>query len=164
MLEKTIEIQKTIDSILIECDVHELSMLEQKAYVLATTQWETAHTFKPVKEAFWLNEGWRERNLKRYYPYYGRGYVQLTWKKNYEKYADIMQEDLVNDPDLALLPEIALFILCHGFKHGVFTGHTLEQWVSSHGIDYMNARRCINGVDKALEIADLAEEYFEEIS
>jgi hypothetical protein len=48
------------------------------AYVLATTQWETAQTFKPVREAFWKDEEWRRVNLARYYPYYGRGFVQLT--------------------------------------------------------------------------------------
>jgi hypothetical protein len=51
------------------------------AYVLATTEWETDHTFKPVREAFWKDEAWRQVNL-RYYPYYGRGYMQLTWEDN----------------------------------------------------------------------------------
>ena len=35
-----------------------LTMREHVAYGLATTQWETAHTFKPVREAFWLSENW----------------------------------------------------------------------------------------------------------
>ena len=48
--------------------------LEQAAYVLATASWETAHTLRPVREAFWLDEKWRKRNL-RYYPWYGRGAV-----------------------------------------------------------------------------------------
>ena len=54
------------------------------AYGLATAYHETAYTMQPVVEAFWLSESWRERNL-RYYPYHGRGYVQLTWKDNYER-------------------------------------------------------------------------------
>src|SRR5688572_29351341 len=54
------------------------------AYALATACHETACTMQPVREAFWLSENWRSRNL-RYYPFYGRGYVQLTWKANYDK-------------------------------------------------------------------------------
>ena len=66
------------------CRAMGLSLKPQVAYVLATTEWETAHTFKPVKEAFWLSESWRKNHL-HYYPYYGRGFVQLTWKNNYEQ-------------------------------------------------------------------------------
>src|SRR5262245_39782274 len=54
------------------------------AYALATASHETAHTMQPVREAFWLSEDWRKANL-RYHPFYGRGYVQLTWKANYER-------------------------------------------------------------------------------
>ncbi|WP_242049006.1 glycoside hydrolase family 19 protein [Planktothrix sp. FACHB-1365] len=52
----------------------------------------------------------------------GRGYVQLTWNYNYRKYSDVLGLDLVNDPDLVMRPDIALFILIHGMKWGVFTG------------------------------------------
>ena len=151
-----------ISLILKECEINELNMPEQKAYVLATAEWETAHTMKPVKEAFWLSEDWRRRNL-RYYPFYGRGYVQLTWETNYKKYSDIMNEDFVKNPDKVMEPEISAFILCHGFKNGSFTGHTLEQWVNLEKMDFMNARRCINGTDKAIEIADLAGEYLKDL-
>ncbi len=54
------------------------------AYALATACHETAYTMQPVREAFWLSENWRRTHL-RYYPFYGRGYVQLTWKANYER-------------------------------------------------------------------------------
>jgi hypothetical protein len=55
------------------------------AYALATAAHETAHTMQPVREAFWLSESWRRTHLARYYPFYGRGYIQLTWRANYEK-------------------------------------------------------------------------------
>ena len=67
--------------ILNECRKEGLSD-RHTAYVLATAYHETAHTMKPVREAFWLSEGWRRDNL-RYYPWYGRGYAQLTWRRNY---------------------------------------------------------------------------------
>lgn len=81
--------EKTIESITQECQSQGLVLDTQIAYVLATTQWETAQTFEPVREAFWKSKEWRKENF-RYYPYHGRGYVQLTWKSNYQKYSNIL--------------------------------------------------------------------------
>lgn len=133
----------------------------QIAYVLATTDWETGHTFKPVREAFWKDEEWRRNNLYRYYPYYGRGFVQLTWEDNYRKYSEILGVDLVNNPDLAMEPLNAAFILVHGFKTGGFTGKKITDYINGDGIDFVNARRCINGVDKAQDIAAIAQGFME---
>lgn len=82
--------------------------------VISTIAIETAHTFKPVPEAFWMPGGdvWRMNNLTRYAPYWGRGYIQLTWKENYEYYGwKIGHPELVDFPDKALLPEIAADVL-----------------------------------------------------
>src|SRR4029079_15992876 len=57
------------------------------AYMLATAFQETNQTMQPVREAYWLSEEWRRRNL-RYYPFYGWGYVQLTWEANYRRAGD----------------------------------------------------------------------------
>jgi predicted chitinase len=130
--------------------------------VLATVEWETAQTFKPVREAFWLNEEWRRQNL-RYYPYYGRGYVQLTWRNNYAKYSQILGVDLVEKPDLAMDNNIALFVLVHGFKTGTFTGRKITEFINTHQADFVNARRCINGRDRAHDIAQLAEKYLKSL-
>jgi len=135
-----------------------LPLTTQISYGLATTQWETAHTFKPVREAFWLSESWRKKNL-RYYPYYGRGYVQLTWENNYRMYSGILGLDLLGDPDMAMRPDVALFVLAHGMKTGTFTQRTLEQYVDRTQTDFFNARKVINGLDKAQEIADIANQY-----
>jgi predicted chitinase len=141
-----------------ECQALRLGLKTQIAYVLATVQWETAQTFKPVKEAFWLSEAWREANLS-YYPYYGRGYVQLTWKGNYQKYAGILGLDLAGNTDLALDPSVALFVLVHGFIVGTFTGRKITDYITASQTDFVNARRCINGTDKASEIAKLAQDF-----
>jgi predicted chitinase len=146
---------EVIAAIKVECKAQGIGLNTQIAYVLATTQWETAQTFKPVREAFWLSEDWRRNNL-RYYPYYGRGYVQLTWKNNYEAYSQILNLDLVNNPDLAMEPSVALFVIVHGFKTGTFTGRKITDFITSSQTDFIGARRCINGTDKAQEIADLA--------
>ena len=130
--------------------------IKEWAYVLATTFHETAHTFKPVVEAFWLSESWRSRNL-RYYPYHGRGFVQITWKENYQKFSDLLNVDLVNNPDLTLDFDNSFYILTYGFKHGTFTGRKISDYV-----DFQEMRRCINGTDKAGLIASYSET-FEEI-
>lgn len=150
--------QDTIELIIEECDNHSLYLDEQKAYVLGTVEWETNHTFKPVKEAYWKSESWRKRNL-RYYPYYGRGAVQLTWQYNYEKFSEILGIDLVNNPDLAMDPYNSIYILVYGFKHGTFTGRKLETYVNIDKTDFYHARRCINGLNKATKIAKIAEDF-----
>ncbi len=144
------------------CIDHDLLLPEQHAYVIATADWESNHTFKPVREAYWLSEEWRKHHL-RYYPYYGRGFVQVTWRYNYERFSDILNLDLVNNPDLALDYDVALQILVYGFKHGTFTGRELEKYINKDKIDFYNARRCINGLNKAETIAEMAQQYLKEL-
>jgi hypothetical protein len=75
------------------------------------------------------------------------------------KYGRLLNKDLVGHPELALDPEIALFVLVHGFKVGTFTGRQLSDYVNAGKTDFRNARRCINGLDKADEIAELARKH-----
>jgi D-alanyl-D-alanine carboxypeptidase/Bacterial SH3 domain/Chitinase class I len=150
----------TIAAIKAECQRQGIGLPAQIAYVLATTDWETGHTFEPVREAYQKDDSWRRRNL-RYYPYYGRGYVQLTWEDNYRKYAKILGLDLVKNPDLALDPKIALFILVHGFRTGAFTGKKIADYIDAEEKDFYHARRCINRLDRAEEIAALAEKFMD---
>jgi peptidoglycan hydrolase-like protein with peptidoglycan-binding domain len=155
--------QGTQRAIISECRKQGLTLKTQMAYVLATVEHETANTFKPVKEAFWLSEDWRLRNLW-YSPYYGRGYVQLTHKSNYEKYSDILNIDLVNNPDKVMEPKIALFILVDGMAKGKFTGKRLGQYVNTSKTDFFEARRVVNLLDKAHHIANLAQSWLSKIS
>ena len=129
--------------------------LNQWAYVFATTFHETSYTFLPVREAFWLSETWRKKNL-RYYPYYGRGFVQITWDFNYKHYSKILNEDLLKNPDLAMIPKYAFRIMIDGFKKGVFTGKKITDYINSDKTDYKGARKCINGTDKDDTIATYA--------
>ena len=129
------------------------------AYVLATAYHETAHTMKPVKEAYWLSEDWRKKNL-RYYPWYGRGFVQLTWEVNYKRASQEIGVDLVKNKDLALDPKIAAVILVIGMVEGWFVpGQTLSKYFTVSASNYTGARRIINGVDKKDEVADWAKKY-----
>ena len=142
--------------------------LDFLAYSLATVYWETAGTMKPVREAYWLSEDWRKRNL-RYYPYYGRGYVQLTWEFNYKKATEYFRKvlkidvDFVKNPDLVMNKQYSIIIMFVGSKEGWFTGKKFDDYID--GIDesddedlreYKAARRVINGTDKALTIGKLA--------
>ncbi|SLN40927.1 hypothetical protein ROA7450_01978 [Roseovarius albus] len=154
--------EKTKSAIAAVCENLGIGLKTQIAYVLATTKWETNHTFEPVREAYWKSEAWRRNNF-RYYPYYGRGYVQLTWRSNYQKYYHIMREPLVGDPDLAMDPKIALMVLVHGFKMGGFTGRKITDYINESRTDYKNARRCINGLNKWREIKEIAEGFEAEL-
>ena len=141
-----------------ECIKENIFDEDQIAYITATAMWETNHTCVPVKEAYWLSEEWRKKHL-RYYPFYGRGLVQLTWKENYEKFGKLLGIDLVNNPDLALDPEYAVRILVIGMRDGLFTGYKLSNFIESgKPTDFVYARKIINGMDKAHTIASMAKQ------
>lgn len=136
--------------------------IPEVAYALATTGHETAWSFQPVEEGYYLGNAARVKKFQktlRYFPYYGRGYVQLTWKKNYEKAAKVLKMDLVNKPELALDREGAYLTMTHGMHEGWFTGKKLSDYISDAGKDYKNARKIINGLDKASLIAGYANQF-----
>jgi hypothetical protein len=130
----------------------------QAAYILATAYWETARTMKPVVEAYWLSEAWRKKNL-RYYPYHGRGFVQLTWKANYIKAGKELGIDFVANPDELLDADNSAKILVVGSMEGWFTGKKVPDYVTLKKSDFVGARRVINGTDKKREIAKIAKQY-----
>lgn len=138
------------------------------AYMLATAWWETGKTMQPVREAFYISkdfakaEAWRKRNL-RYYPYYGRGLVQLTWLRNYQLAGKKLGIDFASDPDRVMEMRLAVAIMFDGMKEGWFTSKALDDYIDdvdeSDAEDlreYTNARRIINGTDKAATIGALA--------
>ena len=138
--------------------------LAHSAYMLATAWHETRATMQPVREAFWLSEEWRRTHL-RYYPWYGRGYVQLTWHENYAR-ADRelgLGGELLRQPDKAMEPTIAAAIMRRGMDEGWFTGVRLSAVLPASGVatrqQYMDARTIINGRDKADLIEDYAQDF-----
>ena len=151
----------TIQAIVQESNRHGIVAKSQIAYILATVEHESAGSFQPVREAYFLGEPNAENHRKTlsYYPFYGRGYVQLTWDYHYRSYSTLLGVDLVNQPDLAMRPDIALFVLIDGMKRGVFTGVKLDHYITERGTDFVNARRIVNGTDKAREIASLADSW-----
>lgn len=149
------------------------------AYILATAHHETGSTFLPLKEtgtatnpnppdslvkqrltkAF--NAGKLTWVKKDYWSggFFGRGYVQLTHKFNYEKAGKKLGLDLVSDPSKAMIPEVAALILLRGMQEGWFTGKKL----ADYPFDFVASREIVNGKDRAVLIADYALNYLEAI-
>lgn len=127
----------------------------QCAYVLATAYWETAHKMKPIREM----GGEDYLRKKSYYPYVGMGYVQLTWKRNYEDWSKRLGIDFVANPAKLLEPKYAVRILVDGMRLGTFTGKKLSDYITLSKSDFTGARAIVNGKDKAASIAAIARDY-----
>lgn len=75
---------------------------------------DRSRRFTPVPEAYWTSDAWRRANL-RYYPFFGRGFIQTTWRDNYAAADRAIAAlwrmttplGLVENPDLALDPDVA---------------------------------------------------------
>lgn len=109
------------------------------AYILATAWHETAHRMQPVTE-FGSQKYLRS---KKYWPYIGRGFVQITWKENYAKYG------IADTPEKALEMDTAIYIMFDGMIKGIFTGKKLADYFHLNRADWRGARRIINGMDRA---------------
>lgn len=101
--------------------------------------------------------------------FYGRGYVQLTWLSNYLKVSkELGFSDNCDAPDPTLFarepnrvmqPDIAAQIMCFGMERGWFTGKKLSDYINNKQTDYYNARRIINGLDCAGNVATYAAKF-----
>lgn len=130
------------------------------AYVLATGYWETARTMEPVEEGFFLGRR-AEAHQKslRYYPWYGRGLVQLTWERNYVHAGRRLNRDLTTDPNVVMEEDLSVAIIVSGMIEGWFTGRKLSDYIDVNRADYVGARKIINGTDADEEIAAIARKY-----
>jgi hypothetical protein len=154
--------------ILDEWERRALTDLRWLAYMLATVYWETDFTMQPIKES----GGLKYLKSKKYYPYYGRGYVQLTWQANYKRMWDLYVEHSGHTarrwdvfPDDVMIPMNAIWILFEGMLRaesfrGDFTGKSLEDYFNDDTCDWIGARRIINGTDRAREIAGFAKQFY----
>lgn len=153
----------------------------QLAYALATAYHETGFSMEPIKETVQINH--KDRNpsdeeviarLDRAFargqlpwvsrPYwkdghFGRGFVQLTHLHNYEKATKKLGVNFVEDPDKALEPCLAAKILIIGMQEGWFTGKKISDYITLQKSNFKSARRVVNGLDRASEIAEYARAY-----
>ncbi len=143
-----------------------ISDIRWAAYMLATVKHECADTWQPIEEygkgagrSYGTALNVTDDQGRSYTnAYYGRGYVQLTWKANYQTMSQILYGDerLVFHPEWVLEPDVAYKIMSHGMRNGSFTGKKLGSYIHDGTCDYVNARRIINGTDCAVTIAGYA--------
>ena len=138
-------------------------LLTQAAYILGTAHHESDR-FRTMEEyaSGAAYEG--RRDLGNVQPgdgkrYKGRGLVQITGRRNYTDWSERLGVDLVNKPDLAATLAYAPTILIDGMMLGTFTGRALPRYVNGEKTDYANARRVVNGIDRADLIARYAEQF-----
>ncbi len=153
--------------------------IQQTAYILATAYWESALTFLPVREGLaksdaeareYVQKLFEEGKIRTNYAlpaangqsFYGRGYVQLTWERNYRRIGDHLigdEEIFYNDPDQVLRTDLAAIILVRGMVDGIFSeeGQRLNDFINRDRADYLHARQTVNRMDRAETIANWAE-------
>lgn len=144
--------------------------LRRAAYMLATVKHECADTWMPIVERgtpayFAMYEpGTRKGDaLGNTHPgdgarYKGRGYVQISGLDNYVRVgiAIGIGDTLRLYPDQALDVATAYRIMSVGMRDGLFTGVGLGKYINAERCDYAQARRIINGMDRADLIASYA--------
>jgi len=138
------------------------------AYLLATIRHECADQWKPIteygKQAYFdkyepatkIGQNLGNTEPGDGFKFRGRGYVQITGRANYQRFADLLNVALIDHPGLALTPTISYHIAALGMQDGLFTGKKLSDYLNEKSTDYVNARRIINGKDKAELIAAYA--------
>jgi hypothetical protein len=135
--------------------LHGLGIADRPVQIAAlATIGVEAGAFWPVREAYYLGEPepaetWRRNNLW-YWPWFGRGLIQLTHAGNYRTYGEMTSAllgrgvDLIARPDDALLNDVSAAVLALYFQH--------HRYQSGYGIpdaarlgDWENTRILVNG-------------------
>jgi hypothetical protein len=125
--------------------------LRHLAYCLATTKHETANEMQPIEEyGKGSGQPYGIPDSETGQTYYGRGYVQLTWRDNYARASDEL--GLTDDADIewhadgALDPAIAAAVMFEGMTEGWFRSPNKLALYFSEGVnDPYGAREIING-------------------
>jgi hypothetical protein len=116
------------------------------AYFLATAYHETSKEMQPIEEyGKGAGQPYGEPDPDTGECYYGRGFVQLTWKDNYRRADDEVGCDSVNHPEQQLQAEISGATGYIGMVEGWFRGDKLTDYFNASKDDAYGAREIING-------------------
>lgn len=148
------------------------------ANILAQVFHETGGRMVPVRETFAsstaqaiarLDRAWAAGRLGQVSaPYwrggwFGRGPIQVTHERNYRAVGEALGVDLVADPDKLLDPVLGARSTVVGMMLGLFTGKKLSDYFNGNTNDPVNARRVVNGTDKARLIATYHQHFLDAI-
>lgn len=147
------------EAIFNEWELRKLTDLRFLCYILATIWHEVGTTMQPIEEkgkGRGLRYGkrvWFDNRIYTDIPhiFYGRGLTQNTWRDIYLKLTKANDKgwDFVNHPELLLKMEQSVWATFHAMLTGLYTGVKLSTYFNSVKNDPLNARRIINGTDKA---------------
>jgi len=153
------------------------------AYMLATIYHETATKMQPISEYGsndYFTKHYETRSDLGNGPaaggqagdgarFHGRGFVQLTGRRNYTLMVPIVRHfypdcpDFTTDPEAVKQLDYASTILFYGMFCGTFTGRALKHYIGDasarQGVDFVGARHIINGNDRASTIAGYAQHF-----
>ena len=146
LFNKLTELQvQGMEAVFDEWEANTYTDIRWLAYELATIKHETANTMQPVRE----KGGEKYLKSKPYYPYVGNDLLQTTWLENYKKVKKFTGVDVVTNPlliaDLKVSAKVALYFMVNG----LYTGVGLKKYFNDTKADKINARKIINGTDKA---------------
>jgi putative chitinase len=146
------------------------------AYILGGVFHEVGGLMVPVREGFAKTDAGARAAVAQLYAsggiswdyalpvngvsYYGRGRIQNTHHANYEKLEKRFGHPFVSNPDLLLDSKIDAEVTIHGHVEGIWTGKKLADYFSDAAEDWVNARRIVNGLDKAEKIAGHAKAFY----
>lgn len=128
----------------------------QIAYIIGTAQHETDN-FATSREYDGPNQAIRN-GYGGGENYYGRGYVQVTHDRNYDRMATTLGDPRIRtNPDIvAQEATLGAQTTVVGMSRGLYTGVGLDRYINSQNADYTDARAVVNGTDRAAHIAGLA--------
>lgn len=128
----------------------------QIAYIVATAQHETDN-FNTSREYDGPNQAIRN-GYGGGENYYGRGYVQVTHDRNYDRMAATLGDPRISaNPDIvAQEATLGAQTTVVGMARGLYTGVGLDRYINPQNADYTAARAIVNGTDRADHIAGLA--------
>jgi hypothetical protein len=164
--------RRTVPFILAECTANQVHDKGQVAYILATAEHEShlGNLMTEIGDEDYFRRSYDPpsnvakqlgNQVKGDGPRYrGRGFVQITGRRNYTDWAKHLNIDLLNQPEMATIPPIAAKILVMGMMQGTFTGAALGEFVQEGHRDFVEARQVVNGHDRATHIAEIAQVYF----